>query len=128
MQTDVITSLLSGGGGAAVVAFLAQLWFSRMMQRLDRQDARLRELEEKRVAAIEEQLEKIRANCRADQTRINLENLVGWMKKVDLRLEVVADSVAGLKSEMTAKNVWLQNLNETVQDHVQDHSIHRTGR
>jgi hypothetical protein len=125
---DVILGLSSGGGGAALVAFLAQSWFSRLMQRLDRQEARLKELEDKRVSAIEEKIEHIRANCKADQTAINLSTLIGWMKKIDMKLEGVADSVAGLKSEMTAKNIWLQNINETVQDHVQDHQIHRVGK
>ena len=125
---DVILGLSSGGGGAALVAFLAQSWFSRLMQRLDRQEARLKELEDKRVSAIEEKIEHIRANCRADQTRTNLDNVVGWMKKIDLRLEIVADTTAGIKAELAAKDKWLGNVSDTVQDHVQNHTIHRAGK
>lgn len=125
---DVFLGLSSGGGGAALVAFVAQSWFSRTLVRLDRQEARLKELEDKRVCVIEDKIEDIRKNCKADQTAINLSNLIGWMKKIDMKLESVADTTAGIKAELAAKDKWLGNVSDTVQEHVQDHKIHQAHR
>lgn len=128
---DVIIGLVSGGGGTGAGLLLGKWMLDRFAAKYDALALKVQRLDEERIAGIEARVDRVSEGCKAHQlnqdlTRLtsDLSNLVGWMKKNDLVLGEIRDTVNGLKASAEADRRWLANLSDSQQRHVTDHSIH----
>jgi len=130
----VITAISGGGGvlgGSGIAYMMLKAWIARVMQ--DNRDLarEVRELRETHIGNILDRIDKIErfnAGCPASEFRESLSNLVGWMKKNDLKLDDVRDKMNQLLARDEAKGVWIGNLDRAQQSHIADHSIHGVHR
>ena len=136
----ILVGLTSGGGGAAAVGSVVWLMLRAWLQGQFAELERLRKADEEaklaRMAAIEKRMGALEEGCVAKHDRLSdwqnrleriaadLANLVGWMRKVDLKLDRIAEDNAAVKADVEAKKVWLTNLNDAVLQHAADRASH----
>ncbi len=154
-ESELLQNLLVGGGGVAgggsIVYLVAKTMLERAVKQFETLQAEVKQLREEKVAELEERIgdiEKSRAcavhevNFREVFRRIehvekaaesvtrmeeSMKNMLGWMKKVDFKLETVLTDTSAMKQDLLSKALWMGNINQVVQDHVQDHEIHKAG-
>jgi chromosome segregation ATPase len=140
---QILIPLLSSGGGATAVGLLVwwllRTWLDKQMSRLSDLEKQVEQLKEERIAALESGMADIRANClgrhdhlgqwlqRVERIAADLSNLVGWIKKVDLKLDRISEDTSGLKADIAGKQLWLQNVSEALREHVADRESHHHG-
>ena len=119
-------------GAAGSFLASARMW----VEKFKRVEDRLAVVEEKRLAGLESRVESIEHGCagkhealaeqRVEFARLleEVKNLVGWTKRMDMRLERLLEDVPALKTDLAGKGLWLGNLNEAMRQHVQDRSSH----
>jgi chromosome segregation ATPase len=136
----ILVGLASGGGGAAAVAPVVWLIMRAWVQAQFAELERLRKADEAsklaRMASIEERMSALEDGCvakhealaeqRVEFARLleEVKNLVGWTKRMDMRLERLLEDVPALKTDLAGKGLWLGNLNEAMRQHMQDRGSH----
>lgn len=96
-------------------------------------------LKDERVAAIERRMKEFESGCALRHDRLqetlnkvehmaaDLNNLVGWTKKLDGKLDLLGQDAAAARATAEAQKVWLANLDKSHNDHVHDREAHRNG-
>jgi len=84
---------------------------------------------ERRVATIEHECPRRHAQLtewmrQLDRLSEGLTNLVGWMKKVDVKLDRISEDSAALRADVAAKGQWIANLDAAHQRHTNDREVH----
>lgn len=133
----------AAGGGvvgmiSAVLGALAFSYFKRVMSERDK-------LAEARMVAIEneirEQRERFEEHVKIDDpggVSVSLQNLrkaieesMQIQRHNEIRLGEIDKKVSGInerfEAEVKAKDIWLANINNEVQKHITNGSIHRYG-
>ena len=137
-EADILQSILTAGGGVGtgggIVYLIAKSMLERAMRKFDDLSEEVKQLREKEVADLKKRVDAMQENCKKDQSLERMNNIIGWMKKIDMKIDaIVADTAtmkadtAALTSDMLGKSVWIGNLNQVVSDHVKDHKIHKGG-
>jgi hypothetical protein len=125
LDIDSLANGAIGAGGAGVVLLgVARAWLNSLVQEVRDARAEVRVLREEKVAGIEARLKKMEDGCVGIRQQETLSNLIGWMKKIDLKLDRISDDLATAKADVAGKGKWLENLDQSHQDHVRDHKIH----
>ena len=145
LMSGELYSIIYGavGGGvtgviAAVLGAVAIAYFKRVMSERDK-------LAEARMVAIEneirEQRERFEEHVKIDDpggVSVSLQNLrkaieesMQIQRHNEIRLGEIDKKVSGLnermEAEVKAKDIWLANINNEVQKHITNGSIHRYG-
>ena len=54
----------------------------------------------------------------------NLDNMVGWTKKLDGKLDRIAEQQSAQSAQIAGQDKWLGNLDGAHQAHVRDRELH----
>jgi hypothetical protein len=88
------------------------------------------------VGSLENRVQEIERGCgirherlqadqrQTDRMAANLDNLVGWTKKMDAKLDRIAEQNAAQSAAIDGQEKWLQNLDAAHQTHVRDREVH----
>jgi uncharacterized coiled-coil protein SlyX len=132
----ILVGLTSGGGGVAAALFVVRAWLATQFAELERLRKSGEAAKETRMAALESRVEAIEDGCagrhevlaeqRVEFARLleEVKNLVGWTKRMDMRLERLLEDVPALKTDLAGKGVWLNNLNDSLRQHMLDRGSH----
>jgi hypothetical protein len=121
---SLLNSAIAAAGTGAVLLVVARAWLNGLVQEV--RDARneVRVLRDEKVRHLEERLKKMEDGCVGVKQQEALSNLVGWMKKIDLKLDRIGEDLATAKADVVGKGKWLENLDKAYQEHARDHRIH----
>lgn len=119
-----LTGLIGASGGGSAVYAIAKAMIERHLVRVTELERDMKAMRDMTITRLEKDIDSIKANCKADQNSVALINLLGWMKKIDFKLDGVSIDTAAIKSELAQKQIQMGNMEHTVQGHVQDHQIH----
>lgn len=138
---------LLGGGGLSMMAF-ARWYFARLLAEMDHRqevaegkiEAQAREiatLKDERMAGLEEKMQRFADGCAVKHDRLgdtltkvehmaaDLANMVGWTKKIDGKLDRIAETQSAQGEAIKGNDRWLANLDAAHQAHVGDRGVHR---
>lgn len=133
----MIEALVGAGSGSAVMLIVARYYLGSLMTRLEKAEGKLKELEDSRIAGIEARMERFESGCNLKHDKLqetltkvehmaaDLANMLGWTKKIDAKLDRIAEDAAGQRADLAGKDRWLQNLDDAHQAHVRDREVHR---
>lgn len=119
-----LSGLLGASGGGSAVYAIAKAMIDRHLSRVTELERDVKAMRDDTIASLKKDVDEMKRNCKADQTSAHLTNLLGWMKRVDLKLDGVVSDTAAIKAELIAKGIWMGNMDHVVQDHVTNHAIH----
>lgn len=134
--SNLVESLIGSSAGGAAVLAVARWYLGRLISRLDTLESQLEVLKGQRVGALEVRMDAFEKGCEERHDRLqqsmtrfehmaaDLANIVGWTKKLDGKLDRIAEQNAQQSAEIQAKGTWLQNLDNAHQAHVRDREIH----
>ena len=137
INPDAVISAASGLGGILIGSGIVALVIRGKFQAVETLTRDLTELKDERVAGIESRLRTFEGACMIRHDRLeealkkvehmaaNLDNMVGWTKKLDGKLDRIGEDVAGQRATLDGETRWLQNLDNAHQAHVSDREIHR---
>jgi chromosome segregation ATPase len=93
-------------------------------------------LKDERVAGIEARISSFESGCQMKHDRLasalnkvehmaaNLDNMVGWTKKLDAKLDRLGEDAASARATVAGQDKWLGNLDAAHQAHVRDRELH----
>lgn len=84
----------------------------------------MRDLKEDRLVRIEARIDKVEENCVGRQVMEKLANSIGWLKKIDMKLDGISDETAQQRAEIKSNRDWLTNVDRAQAEHVRDRSVH----
>jgi len=127
--SDLATYAGAGAAGGGGVGGLFYWLIQRLFKRQDMLEAKLDRLSEERVKNLETQVVDLQGDVsdsvkRSATHKANQDNLIGWMKKVDMKLDNVQSSTDTMKGVVESQARWLQNINNDLQKHITDYDIH----
>ena len=126
MNVDVAINIAAYLGavltGSGVVYLIVRAKFSEVGE-LRRDMQQLRDF---RIAAIEATVKALASNgCNVGAKMIEkMDNLLGWTKKMDGKLDRIAEETAAQKAEIAGQSKWLDNLDRAHNQHTSDRGIH----
>jgi hypothetical protein len=119
-----------GGGGLSVggvVWYLLRSLITDLKGQVAAMRAEVAHLRDRELADIARRLakvEEVESNCPGVRLGEKMDNAIGWLKKVDLKLDRIAEDTAAQRSDIAAKGKWLENLDASHASHVRDRGIH----
>lgn len=116
----------AGGGSAAGVLYYMM---QRLFKRQDKLEDEVKRLRDEQIKSLETQVVDIRdgiidSEKSAAKHQEKQENLLGWMKKVDMKLDVVQASSSKMQGIIENQATWLKDMNEDIRRHIADYNIH----
>ena len=136
ISPDAVISAASGLGGILVGSGIVGLVIRGKFQAVETLTKDLTSLKDERVVGIEQRMRAFETSCQVKHDRLgetlnkfehmaaNLENMVGWTKKLDTKLDRISEDAAGHRADLEAKREWLHNLDAAHQAHIRDREIH----
>jgi len=136
IATEAIISAASGLGGILSGAGIVVLVVKSKFDRVDNLENSLDNLKVERVAGLERRMATFEGTCQAKHERLNeslgrvehmaanLENMVGWTKKLDIKLDRLAEQNATQSAQIAVQDKWLSNLDQSHQMHKADREAH----
>jgi len=125
LDIDSLANGALGAGGVGIALLgVARAWLNGLVQEVRDARQEVKTLREEKVAHLEQRLKKMEDGCVGVKQQEALNNLVGWMKKIDLKLDRIGEDLATAKADVAGKGKWLENLDHSYQDHARDHTIH----
>jgi len=143
MSPEILVGLLSGTGSGGLVAAVAHFLFQRMIERMDRLEAELAQVRDKRLAAVEKHVKEDRSEVvdarltviekavsghleKDESQRITaeLKILTGEVRRMGDRLDQVLTGAEGQKAELGATKSWLRNVAGDLDRHRENSAIH----
>lgn len=122
-------SMAVGGGGVSVGAvvwyllrsLISDLKAQILAMRAEGQHLReeVQELREREIAGLARRLarvEETEATCPIRQIAEKIDNLIGWTKRLDGRVEPLLGQIAEQRAAAAAINEWLRNLDRSHND------------
>jgi|GEM_PF-6228035 len=125
MQFDT-GSFISGLGGCLVGFGVLQLVVKDKFAQAAETAKRVQRLETERIAKIEREMDAIRDSGCAIGVKVleKVENLLGWMKRVDGKLELDLAETNQHSARIEALTTWVKNLDDSHNTHTRDRGIH----
>lgn len=136
MNVDALVSALAGLGGVLTGSGFLVLVFRDKLSKVDKLTTDLTDLKDQRVAAIEARMKAFEVSCSVKHDRLeetlkrvehmasDLNNLVGWTKKLDGKLDLLGQDAAAARATVEGQKVWLANLDRAHSEHVRDREAH----
>ncbi len=136
ISPEAIISACSGLGGILVGSGIVGLVIKGKFAAVETLTRDLTALKDERVAGIETRMRTFEGACQQKHDRLadaltkvehmgaNLENLVGWTKKLDVKMDRLSDQASAQAEHAAAGDRWLQNLDNSHQAHIRDRDIH----
>ena len=137
--TSVITGIVAGVVAGIAAAQGALRRQAAPEKKLGDLETTVATLKDEKIAGLAIRMENYEGRCakhhdelahrlrQLDQLAQDEHNQIGWLKKMDIKLDNISTQVAETRADLGAKGIWLSNLNSVVQDHVQNHDIHGRG-
>jgi hypothetical protein len=137
--TSVLTGIVSGVVAGIAAAQGALRRQAAQEKKLGDLETTVATLKDEKIAGLSNRMDGYELRCSKhhdelthrlrllDQLAQDGHNEMGWLKKMDLKLDNISTQVAETRADLGAKGIWLSNLNSVVQDHVQNHDIHGRG-
>lgn len=122
--SNVLTGVVSGAGSATVAGIFVKAWLSSFLTEVSDLRREVKSLRDEKIVGLAARLKQMEDSCVGKQQAEVLSNLIGWMKKNDLVLADIRDSVRRLEAAAEGDRRWLENLNNSHREHANDHSIH----
>jgi hypothetical protein len=82
---------------------------------------------QRRLGALETFAAEHAKTCPALGLEHDMENLTGWMKKIDTTLSVFTHEGREQRAQIAGQAKWLENLDKSHGEHVRDREAHRHG-
>lgn len=129
MGVDIATNLGAVLVGAGIVWVVIRAKFAEVKDLRDE----VTHLRDKELEGVRESVREVRGElkgvkregCNVGRTvETKLDNLLGWMKRVDGKLDRYAEETAGQREKIGATERWLKNLDDAHNAHARDRSIH----
>ncbi len=120
-------AIITGGAGLAGAGGGCGIGWYMIRRLLDQVEALKRELQRLRdeeVKDLKTQLINLQGKCNAETIAADQKNLLGWMKKVDLKLDAVQSSTDEMRGDVKGLDKWLGNMDGVVQNHITNYDIH----
>lgn len=115
----LVDSLVGGAVTGALAVATMKIMLDRVFRRQDRSDARIDDLEDRRVTQIERTLEKVQdGGCSVGRTiaqKIDQGNAL--LTKLDLKLDRIAEDTASQAAKIEANHHYIENLDKSLQRH-----------
>ena len=124
LATYAGTGAAGGAGGAGIFYMLIQ----RLFKRQDALESKVDRLSEERVKNLEMQIVNLQGKCNAETIAADQKNALGWMKKIDLKLDDVKSDTDGMKGTINGQAKWLENIDGAVQKHITNYDIHSSNK
>jgi len=112
--------LAGAGGGCSIGWYMIR----RLLDEVATLKRELQKLRDEEVKELKTQLVNLQGKCNAETIAADQKNLLGWMKKVDLKLDAVQSSTDTMTGTIEGQAKWLSNINDAVQKHITDYFIH----
>lgn len=137
--SNVADIAIGGGISGSIVLLVARFALSRVAARLDHLVKEVERLKEERIGALEKRMDAFAGGCTARHDRLaetlakvehmaaDLANMVGWTKRIDGKLDRIAEETSAQRSDIAGQARWLQNLDSAHQAHARDREAHRNG-
>lgn len=139
LSADAVISAASGLGGILVGSGIVVAVVKSKFTQVDALTRDLTALKDERVAAIEKRMQAFEGSCQARHDRLtdalnkvehmaaNLENIVGWTKKLDGKIDRMAEVTSAASARADGQAKWLDNLDKAHNEHVRDRGVHHNG-
>lgn len=127
---SIVSGIVCGvTAGLAAIRLASRRW--------DRMEQKVENLEKDEMAGIKKRLDAYENRCQQhqdklaarlgtlDQLAADERNTVGWLRKLDSKLDRIAESSAAVAAGQIAQDKWLANLDAQHQAHVHNMGIHR---
>jgi len=120
-QLGTITMAVGGGGVSvgAVIWWLLRSLISDLKRQVGEMRGEVKQLREREIAGLADRIrrvEEIEGNCPIRQIAEKIDNLLGWTKKLDSRVEPLLGQIAEQRAELLAKGRWIENLDSSHND------------
>lgn len=127
---------VGGGSVGGVTWYLLRGLIADLRTQLTKATDRIERLETQELAAIKTRMATYEAGCVAhqheladrlrtlDQLASDEKNTIGWLKKLDGKLDRISEAQAATGAKQEATTTWLSNLDAQHQSHVHNPSIH----
>jgi hypothetical protein len=139
--SQIIVGLLSGGGGAsaggAMVWFLIRNLIESLTTKVSGLEARLVNLQENHLAGMDRRITDMEKGCPARHDRLSeslrsldrlaeeQKNTNGWLKKIDTKVDRLAEDNAALKTASAADHEFIADVARSVRAHHEARDLHR---
>ena len=110
-----------------MVAILAKFALDRAARRWDAMEADLKSLREEKIAGLAARVadvERTQRECRIPTLLERIDNLIGWTRKIDSKLDAIATAEARTEAAVEAQKTWIANLDASHQAHLRDRGQH----
>jgi uncharacterized membrane protein YccC len=143
MDGSVFVGLLSGTGAGGLVAAVAYFLFQRMIERMDRLEAEIAQVRDKRLAAVEKHVAADRSevtdtrlgilesdvadHLSADQSQrilTELQNITGEMRRMSAKLDQYAATSEAQRADLSNCKNWLKDVAGNFERHRDNRTIH----
>jgi hypothetical protein len=136
ISPDAIISATCGLGGVLVGSGIVALVIKGKFEAVETLTRDLTKLKDERVAGIEARISSFESGCQMKHDRLasalnkvehmaaNLDNMVGWTKKLDAKLDRLGEDAASARATVAGQDKWLGNLDAAHQAHVRDRELH----
>ncbi len=127
---------VGGGSVGGVTWYLLRGLISDLRAQLTKATERIERLETQELAAIKSRMAGYEAGCAAhqheladrlrtlDQLASDEKNTIGWLKKLDGKLDRLGESTSAIAAVQSGQAKWLENLDAQHHRHVHDRAIH----
>ena len=132
-EIGTIAASVTGGGISvgAVVWYLLRSLIGDLKAQVAEMRSEVAHLRDRELADLARRLgkiEDIEANCPGIRLGEQMVNTVGWLKKVDLKLDRIAEDVAGLRAGISSQGLYIGNLDAAHQRTSADLHMHMADR
>lgn len=126
-MNSFLLGLIGAASGIVTFGGLVGLWLRGQME--DLRDLK-REVQgdiKRRIGELETFAKSHQSNCPATGIEHDLANTVGWLKKIDGKLDMFTHETREQRAQIAAQAKWIENLDSSHQHHVRDREMHRHG-
>lgn len=121
---SLISGVCGGVGGAMRGSRMAEAQMQAHFRKLAELENRLENNHEKRLEKLEGFREHHNTNCPSQGIKHDLDNALGWLKRIDSKLDMYSAQTAKQDAAIAGQGKWLENLDGAVQSHTRDRGIH----
>jgi len=112
-----LSGILAGGG---ILLLIGRYVISEMRELRNE----VKDLKETRLVQIEKRIEKVEMACVGTQVMEKLGNALGWLKKIDLKLDAIGSETAEQRAQIVSNRDWIRNVDVAHNQHVRDRGAH----
>jgi len=124
----VVSAIVGSGTGGTIVGIMAKFALDRAAKRWDAMEAEIKRLRDDKIAGIEGRVSRVevrQAECPIAKMDERMDNLLGWTKKIDLKLDRLVEMEAKDQMAVEAAREYVRNLDaahQRLSEQFHDHA------